>query len=101
MKASGSANCYTARCPFQLIIYPSPCPVENKPFALLPQDNNKKAIRTVVDVYLQYTPTHSDWSVNKVTIALHHRTYTQQESRPAMWLLQKQCQPDKTNCYNT
>lgn len=42
MKASGSANCYTAHCSFQLIIYPSPCPAENKPFALLPQDNNNK-----------------------------------------------------------
>lgn len=54
MKASGSANCYTAHCSFQLIIYPSPCPAENKPFALSPQDNNKKkAIRA--EVYLQCT----------------------------------------------
>lgn len=38
------ANCYTARCSIQLIIYPSPCPAANKPFALMPQDNDKKAI---------------------------------------------------------
>lgn len=35
MKASGSANCYTAQCSFQLIIYPSPCPAENKTLCLL------------------------------------------------------------------
>lgn len=73
MKASRSANCYTAHCSFQLIIYPSPCPAENKPFALLPQDHNRKAIRAEVYIYLQYTWMHSDRGVNKATTAAHCR----------------------------
>lgn len=73
MKASGSANCYTAHCSFQLIIYPSPRPAENKPFALLPQDHNRKTIQAEVHIYLQYTRMHSDRSINKATTAVHHR----------------------------
>lgn len=65
-------KCYTARCFFQLIIFPSPCPAENKPFAILPHDHNVKAIRAEVDFILQYTQMHRVRSINKATTALHH-----------------------------
>lgn len=42
IKFSRSANCYTAHCSFQLIIYPSPCPAENKPLLRVPEDKSNK-----------------------------------------------------------
>ncbi len=94
MKVSGSANCYTARCSFQLIIYPSPCPAENKAFALLPQDNNKKAIRAEVDIYLQYTATRSERSINRATTS--HTWHTNEDqSRATIKLLKNNVNPIK------